>query len=706
MKKNEELFDFLKFEILGLLLIGSAVLILTTFFLEGDGFFYQLINRIYTLTGSSGIVFCSFLLWNMGFCIYRKEKIHEPYLKVLGFALLLISLLSLTEHWKSGGLIGYYLDQGFTRLFGHYGKLIVIATLMISSLLLVFEVLFSEIQLKVLNFWKQFFKFTDRKYDAEKTFEALLPIVADAHLEEETGEEIFEEPETENSEITPLDEILPAAGNESQPVYMPPPLELLTQKKKINLENSENIRKKGCLLIDSLKQFNIVASILNTTQGPAVTRYELQPAPGVKVARIVSLANDISLTLASSYIRIEAPIPGKSAIGIEVPNEIRESVGLREIIESNEFQKQDSPLTLGFGKGLGDNIVVWDLKQLPHALIAGATGSGKSVCINTIICSVIYKASPRDVKLILIDPKMVELNIYHDIPHLMTPVITDARDAAFALKWAVDEMERRYRLLSSLQFRNIESYNNYLEEKKAHDEEIELEKLPYIVIVIDELADLMMIAKDAVEQSVCRIAQKARAVGMHLVVATQRPSVDVVTGLIKANLPSRIAFSVTSQIDSRTIIDSKGAEKLLGKGDMLFMPIGSSKPIRVQGAFISENEVKKITDYLRKTGYPDYVSDVTQERSLEEKKGEGAFNPEYNGKDEFLDEAICLVVENKLASVSMLQRKLSVGHARAGRLMDIMEEMGIVSAQNGSKPRDILIDKSDLDNFVKKREEA
>jgi len=721
MKKNnkEDLIDFLRFEILGLLLIGVSALIITTFFLEGKGYFRNIIMFLNYYIGGAGIIFIAFMCFFTGMYIFKKENINTMNLKVVGFIVFFVSILSVADLWHSGGIWGKFLNAGFTKIFGPYGKSIAISTLLIVSMLLIFEVLFSDISemfqeiiKKILSSISVFVKniFSHEKRD-KKEEEKEIEFEADFIIEEEIDNDNDNEKDTKSAKKKKnVKENI--ENNSENGKYIFPGLNLLKLKKSKPKNNTKEITQKGEKLINTLSNFKIEANILDIIDGPTVTRYEIQLAAGIKVSKILGLTNDLAMALASKSIRIEAPIPGKSAVGIEVPNEKKEMVTLREIVSSKGFQESESPLTFGLGKGLGNNVVISDIKQMPHLLIAGATGSGKSVCINTIICSLLYKSTPDVVKMILIDPKMVELSVYHDIPHLLTPVITDPRDAAFSLKWAVDEMENRYRLLSGLQIRNIEAYNYFVEEKTVTDEENELELLPYIVIVIDELADLMMIAKDTVEQSICRLAQKARAVGIHLIVATQRPSVDVITGLIKANLPSRISFSVSSLADSRTILDSKGAENLLGKGDMLFKPIGSSKPARVQGAFISDKEVENISDFLRKTDKPEYIDDVTRERELDEKKNSrnsggsiGSISrEEYIMQDELLNEAIIIVVESKQASISMLQRKLRIGHSRAARLVDIMEEMGIVSGSDSNKPREVLIDKQDVNKFIEKGE--
>ena len=462
--------------------------------------------------------------------------------------------------------------------------------------------------------------------------------------------------------------------------YKMPPISLLNKvsgggDKKSKHRVLENARR----LEKTLRDFGVDANINQVTVGPTITRYEIQPSPGVKVSKIVNLTDDIALSLAAKSIRMEAPIPGKSAIGIEVPNDESQMVSIREIIDSDEFKNFKSPLVMGLGKDVAGRIIVGDIGKMPHLLIAGSTGSGKSVCVNTLITSIMYKAKPDEVKLMLIDPKVVELANYNGIPHLLVPVVTDAKKAANALGWAVSEMNRRYKLFAENQVKDISSYN-----EKSDD------PLPKIVIIIDELADLMMVSANDVEDHICRLAQMARAAGMHLIVATQRPSVDVITGVIKANIPSRIAFAVSSQTDSRTIIDMGGAEKLLGKGDMLFYPLGAAKPVRLQGAFISEAESENIIDYVKKeAGEISYAGDIEESIS--------SINTEKSGdEDELLYDAIGFVVANGQASSSMLQRKYKIGFNRAARLIDNMEERGIVGPSEGSKPRKVLISQEDL----------
>ena len=460
--------------------------------------------------------------------------------------------------------------------------------------------------------------------------------------------------------------------------YHFPSLDILA-KGKGSQSNGEEVAQNAMMLENVLSNFGITAKVVNATQGPTVTRYEIEPAPGVKVSRIVNLTDDIALNLAAQHIRMEAPIPGKSAIGIEVPNKTTEAVHLRDVLDCSDFKDARGGIPVGLGKDIAGKPVITDLAKMPHLLVAGTTGSGKSVCVNTLISSILFSRKPEEVKLLLIDPKMVELSIYNGIPHLMAPVVTDMKKAAAVLRWAVREMEARYKAFAASGKRDIKSYN------EAHPKEA----MPLIVLIIDELADLMMTAPDDIEESISRLAQMARAAGIHMVLATQRPSVNVITVSIKANVPSRISFAVGSQIDSRTILDMAGAEKLLGKGDMLFAPIGANKPIRVQGAFISDDEVEHLVEFVKAQREPEYDDTVTQEAEKETEKESSEENDIY--RDELLERAVNLVMESGQASVSMLQRRFRIGYTRAARLVDTMEDLKIVGPSMGSKAREILM---------------
>jgi S-DNA-T family DNA segregation ATPase FtsK/SpoIIIE len=642
-----------------------------------------------------------------------------------------------------GGVLGFLIDVPLYSLFGKIGSYIIFSSFYIISVILIFEIslnkLFVSIHDSIKGKNKEIIEKTFKKEGKEEIFESdinekekflghlnkkikILDFMKKNNIEESyvennakgkikfnQGETIKEEIKKE-SIIFNIDEGIDIKTNRKEKVeenvkeeviikinentvypekeYRYPPLDLLKFNpfSKSNREDKKDLLKSAKKLEDTLESFGVVAKVIQVIKGPTVTRYELQPNSGVKVSKIVNLSDDISLSLAATSVRIEAPIPGKSAVGIEIPNENTYPVYLREVIGSDEFQNSTLNVTFALGKDIGGNCIVSDLNKMPHMLIAGATGSGKSVCINTLLISLLYKYSPEDVKLLLIDPKMVELNVYNGIPHLLIPVVTQPKKAAGALHWAVTEMTRRYQLFADNNARNIEGYNELFNKGKVD------EKLSWIIIVIDELADLMMVCAGEVEEYIGRLAQMARAAGMHLVIATQRPSVDVITGVIKANIPSRISFSVSSQIDSRTILDCSGAEKLLGKGDMLFLPVGASKPLRIQGAFITEEEVEKIVEYIKiKEEAPKYEEKIMEQIN---KKADGNSDDE----DELIEEAINSVLEAGQASASFLQRKFRIGYNRAARLIDQMEDRGVISGRNGSKPRQILIDEKQTDN--------
>ncbi|MDB2150778.1 FtsK/SpoIIIE family DNA translocase [Clostridium butyricum] len=485
-------------------------------------------------------------------------------------------------------------------------------------------------------------------------------------------------------------------GQREEKEYVHPSLELLktNSSTKLNSSDKKELIESANKLEEILSNFGVDAKVTQVTKGPSVTRFELQPSPGVKVSKIVNLSDDIALGLAASGIRIEAPIPGKAAVGIEVPNRKQTAVFLREVLENEEFIESKKKLAFALGKDISGKCVVGDLSKMPHTLIAGATGSGKSVCINSLIISILYKYNPNEVKLLMVDPKVVELNVYNGIPHLLIPVVTDPKKAAAALNWAVNEMTKRYKLFADMGVRNMESYN------ELYNKGIIEQKLPYIVIIVDELADLMMVCPNDVEDYIGRLAQMARAAGMHLVIATQRPSVDVITGVIKANIPSRISFAVSSQIDSRTILDSSGAEKLLGKGDMLYYPVGESKPLRVQGCFISEEEVEQVISFIKSEQGEDtsYEEDIIEHINSAADSSSSGSHDGNEDVDELLNDAINIVVEFQQASTSFIQRKLRVGFNRASRIMDELEERNIISEKDGSRPRQVLVTKEQLLN--------
>lgn len=553
--------------------------------------------------------------------------------------------------------------------------------------------------------------FDEKNHKAETEPEPVPSYEENRHNEENSFEE-----ELENASYSPVE----IREKEEKPEYHFPPIQLLSLSENNNDKNAaEEMHNNAKKLIDTLDSFNVKASIVNICRGPSVTRYELSPAPGVKISKITNLSDDIALNLAANGVRIEAPIPGKAAVGIEVPNKVVSMVTMRELIDSDEFRRGNSKLTCVLGKDISGEIVVTDLSKLTHLLIAGTTGSGKSVCVNSILMSILYKATPDEVKLLLVDPKMVEFTKYRSIPHLLIPVVTDAKKAAGALGWAVSEMEQRYKILSEYYCKNIDAYNELIEENLKYmaenppveNEDGELvqpvlernglpvpkEKMPRIVIAIDELADLMMAAPSEVEEYIARLAQKARAAGMHLLVATQRPTVNVITGLIKANIPSRIALKVSSNIDSRTILDFSGAEKLIGRGDMLFLPVGAPKPMRVQGCYASDEEIEGVTNYIKKSSSAQYNAEIEEKikRIAAEEITQGKKGDDRGGDDIEIDskmeDAIKCVIEAGQASTSLIQRRLKVGYARAGRMIDDMEQMGIVGPHQGSKPRDVLM---------------
>lgn len=549
------------------------------------------------------------------------------------------------------------------------------------------------------------------KKKAEKA--QIAPKPAD---EVKTIDEIVEnvtEPKKKKGEKTEADksaekfEVSEDQMNSTVEDYVIPPVSILKLAKQAQEKDISNELKNSAeKLVDTLHSFNVDATITDISRGPSVTRYELKPATGIRISKITTLTDDIALNLAATSIRIEAPIPGKAAVGIEVPNSIRNSVSMREIIDSPEFARQKSKLSAGLGKDISGNCVFCDVAKMPHLLIAGTTGSGKSVCMNSIIVSILYRARPDEVKFLMIDPKQVEFSKYAGIPHLLVPVVTDARKASGALGWAVSEMLQRYAKFSETGVRDIEGYNKYVQKHE------DMEPMPKICIFIDELADLMMAAPKEVEDSICRLAQMARAAGMHLVIATQRPSVDVITGLIKSNISSRIALTVSSQIDSRTILDSSGAEKLLGKGDMLYSPIGSSKPVRVQGCFISDEEVEELCNFIKNQGESEYDENIQKEieaKAVQEKKSPFEGDEEDNNYDPLFEKAAEIVMETGTASTSFLQRKLSVGYARGAKIIDQLQEYGVIGPSEGSKPRQVLMNKQmwlekraydDGDNFT------
>ncbi len=741
-----------KYEIIGIAMLAFAILCFVSLMTDTTGLVGEYVEIFLKgLAGEGRYLFPLVLAFFGVKLIMERKRTKSGSHLAIGFAFFVLILtflhLQLPDKdlfeaglaGKGGGIIGGTLTFLLLGAFGRIGTYIVWTALLIINLVLITNISF----LTIMGFFSKGmgrvwgktreqvadFIFTEEDDDtipaeepepSKKTPLLIDSNIFDFHRTKEIDEEItekeqelpkiniypepiekviaFEEARERKNDTTKnrtkiepsKSEVMPDNNNSG---FNLPSLNLLSKHVKLknsrmNKDITENVR----ILEDTLASFGVKARVTEVSRGPAITRYELQPAPGVKVARIVSLSDDIALSLAAPGVRIEAPIPGKAAVGIEVPNKEIAMVHVRELLESEDFAKPLSKLTIALGKDIAGNPIIADLAQMPHMLIAGATGSGKSVCMNTIITSILYKAKPDEVKMIMVDPKMVELNTYNGIPHLISPVVTDPKKAASALRWVVKEMENRYELFARTGAKDIIRYN-----KAVANKNIETEKglLPAIVVIIDELADLMMVAPADVEDAICRLAQMARAAGIHLLVATQRPSVDVITGLIKANIPSRIAFAVSSATDSRTILDMAGAEKLLGKGDMLFFPVGAPKPIRVQGAFLSDKEVEALVDFLKKQGQPEFAEGVIQVEQ------QSAVQPPED--DELFTDAVRILIESGQASISMLQRRLRIGYARAARLIDMMEERGIVGGYEGSKPRAILMT---LDQFQRMYEQS
>ncbi|NLU50733.1 MAG: DNA translocase FtsK [Syntrophomonadaceae bacterium] len=593
--------------------------------------------------------------------------------------------LEAARNGLGGGYLGGVTAYALLHLLGNIGTYIIMVLLCVLAVVMILNQPPSVIAARMARAAKRFLRSLEEAmlYEGDEG-ETREPVI----LSHVTGEEpvvakdpaALSEPVVEFIEpMQPVAQKVAERGGTSE--YKRPPLDLLTPVQVERGFNKNDIKESIRVLEDTFANFGMKVKVNQVSCGPAVTRYELQPAPGVKVSKIIGLSDDLQLSLAAQGIRIEAPIPGKSAIGLEVPNERITRVGLKNLLAAPAFQGHESPLAVGLGEDIAGNPVILDLAVMPHLLIAGSTGSGKSVCLNSIIISLLYGASPDELRLLLIDPKMVELAVYNGLPHLLTPVITDARKAAVGLRWMVTEMEQRYKKFSEAGVRDIYRYN-----------EVGGEQLPFIVIIIDELADLMLISPVEVEDAICRLAQMARAAGIHLVVATQRPSVDVVTGIIKANIPSRIAFAVSSQADSRTILDMGGAEKLLGRGDMLVYPVGAQKPFRVQGAYVSDADIEAVTNFIKEQNLHTAAG---QELPLEAQMPGG----EMDYEDELFWEAVKVFMDNEKASVSLLQRRLRVGYARAARLVDMMEERGIISPPDNNKKREILISEEQFEKL-------
>lgn len=730
-----------RLEITGVLLMGIALLALISLFFDSEGFIAEILKRgLHFMFGKRGaiipVLFCGVAGW---YLLRWREGIRSArHIVALIFLFLwalvvmhFFSGVSLADKnpeaaTEGGGVVGHYLAFGLLNLFGKFGTgVFIFIWLMVATILALnrplVEVIFGfgskiKIHRKTAS--------RDVKIDAGKplaihpteyqipeiepqapagTVDNVIPISSKKKQESQILSTLHNMLKEKDNPVKEKDTVVKENDKEKgkeKPEVKPPevvpkiPLTLGALKlPDVNLIGPSNRPKKGVRLFDQSRQleetlasFGVQAKVIDVHYGPVITRYDLQPAPGVKVSKIVNLTDDLALALAAKGLRLEAPIPGKAAIGIEVPNHETQIVTFRDMLDSEVFWNSGK-LNIALGVDIGGEVVAADLKKMPHLLVAGATGSGKSVCINTIIMSILYKAFPSEVRMIMIDPKMVELSMYNGIPHLMSPVVTEAKKAAGALKLVVDEMERRYRLFAEARVRDLEKYNFLMSGDQV---------LPVIIVIIDELADLMMIAPVEVEDSICRLAQMARATGIHLVVATQRPSVDVITGLIKANIPSRIAFAVSSQIDSRTILDSQGAERLLGQGDMLFSPVGAMKPRRIQGAFVTEKEIEAVIKHWKAQGEPKYQEQFV---NIPEKKDVVTAE-----EDDLFWDAVRIIVENGQASASILQRRLRVGYTRAARLVDMMEAKGMVGAYEGSKPREVYITARQVEEIKKRNQ--
>ncbi|MDK7354661.1 DNA translocase FtsK 4TM domain-containing protein [Peptoniphilus harei] len=753
-------------EIMGLFLIVIGIVFFICLYSQRMGIVGSLIYKLFSvLSGSANFLIPLLLIfWGILFNI-QATKIHMSRYISFSLVILLCILVFLdgskemdmtlieriiksTEYMditRSGGIIGAIFGFFSYKLLGSLGTYIILSLVIIAS---IYFMIRPNIEHIIMTFEDLGEYFEDKKLAREeKRYEKKLKLEEKEkkkELKESKKKEIkkVEEKELDNSEDLSESLVIKNYSEDSIPenkdfedvahtddieftndatietqddeeevidtikddienkkeeefIYTYPDTALLDRIPSKGNFSKDEVLEKGKIIENTMKNFGIDSKVVAINRGPVITSYELKPAPGIKLSRIVGLSDNIAMALASSDLRIEAPIPGKTVVGIEVPNKDKDSVALKELIESQEFKNSKSDIPLTLGKDVEGNILISGMEDMPHLLIAGATGSGKSVCINSIITSVIYKSSPKDVKLMLIDPKVVELSVYNGIPHLLIDVVTNPKKAAFALNWAVDEMEKRYEAFAENHVRDLKGYN-----KKMMAEGKEDEKLPKILIIVDELADLMMVASKEIEEYIARLAQKARAAGMHLILATQRPSVDVITGTIKANVPSRIAFAVASSVDSRTILDMGGAEKLLGKGDMLFYPSKYPKPKRIQGAFISDEEVERLVDFVKSNNEIKNKVESKIEQAIEDKKVKID-----NEKDPLFKEAVELVVNDEQASISYIQRKLKVGYSRAGRIVDQMEEMGIIGPHEGSKPRKLLKTKEELDMILGEEDE-
>ncbi|MEZ0535732.1 DNA translocase FtsK [Caldicellulosiruptoraceae bacterium PP1] len=725
---KKEVFDRINAEIFGTFLFFVTIFIIFSLFTNKVGIIGIFIRNIIKGTFGIGSFLILLLLIYISLdSIIKREKISKSVDVILFTYFIFINILftsingiikqetlfidMLKESFFAGqefngfGLFGFIITYPLYKLIGQTGTIIFsVAVILLFSMLIT--------QFSIRNAIKKNKKFrridksqnTDNEIeqDKERNFfnhqiseekkeNTLIDFKIKSELLDKYNQGSFEDKKNNDikkknkieKENNPFDNQLNIQNTD----YKYPLIDFLKKPSDSNIISKKEINDNVRKLEETLKSFGIEAVVTEVSIGPTITRYELQPGQGVKVSRIVNLSDDIALSLAAASVRIEAPIPNKSAIGIEIPNKEPRSVFIRELLEDQGFFSSTNKIPFTIGKDIAGSPIIGDISKMPHLLIAGATGSGKSVCINSLIISILYRCHPNDVKLILVDPKVVELSVYNGVPHLLIPVVTDAKKAANALNWAVGEMNSRYKMFAQAGVRDIIGYNKLCEKNGT-------QKLPYVVIVIDELADLMMVSPTEVEDSICRLAQMARAAGMHLVVATQRPSVDVITGVIKANIPSRIAFAVSSQVDSRTILDSSGAEKLLGRGDMLYLPMGINKPIRVQGCFVSDQEVERVVEYLKSNIKCEYNEEIVEQIS----KVNNDFDDQE--KDELFLQALQVIVESQNASTSFLQRKLKIGYARAARILDQMEAKGIVSKMDSNKTRQVLITKDQFNEML------
>lgn len=717
----------IKKRFLGILLIIVAVYYLLSLFfpINHIPYFIEIVHFINKIIGLGKYFIFIFLVLE-GLALLFNFNFPNFYNKVFGITALLLIILAfihlrlifidyaylLAKEGAGGGLYGYYMSQYLYNYFGLTGAYLFLVALGLIAILFITEVSF--LYLLNIAFKKVSMVFQSTMYAIKKKSDKAqkqlnrpsVRIIPENQKEEQNKkiEPIFKKDSSIKSEKYPLagvqEKIKFISKNLSNEQnknlsYIIPPIHLLNEvKREQKTRGLEKTKSNMDLLQKTLDNFGIQGEVIGATQGPTVTRYEVQPAPGVKVSKITNLSNDIALAFASPSVRIEAPIPGKNAIGIEVPNKEKDTVLLREVIESKEYQNNSFTLPIALGKDIGGKTIIADLVDLPHLLIAGSTGSGKSVCLNSIIISLIYRFGPDMIKFVMVDPKRVELNVYNGIPHLIIPIITNTKKIDKVLNWAISEMENRFKIFAEVGVRNLKGYHDYTKSIKSDDK-----SLPYIVIIIDELADLMLSSPVKVEEALCRLAQMTRATGIHLIIATQRPSVDIITGSIKINFPSRIAFAVSTQVDSRTILDVNGAEKLLGNGDMLFSPINASKPIRAQGSYVSEREIKGIVSFLENNSpAPNYQENILESLKNHSNETEEDNSNSEEDNDELFDEAVETIIHNNQASISILQRKLRIGYTRAARLIDLMEKKGMVGPYDGRNPRKILLSKEEYLN--------